>query len=321
MRSRSSSAATPTPATSAPRAGVIALTWSDGAALLAVLAWGLGFPVQKLLMTVASPLTVTFLRVAITVLVYAGILLCTGQWQLPRRRDMGRFVAVGLIGMTLNGALYAYGLHLTTASHSGLIYTLTPLFVFGLSHLLGQLRIDRLDLVGLALGLAGAVLIVGAPSVSGGESGGATLLGDLLTVGAVMTFGLWALLAAPLLRVYGTLRATAWIAVAGAAGLLPLCLPDLLAQDWRSLSWMAVGGFAYSGLIVGALGTLLWYSAVKRIGAARTMVYANLESLFAVVAAALMLAERVEWTALVGGLAVIGGVLLTRRGTGDSNAS
>ncbi len=41
--------------------------------------------------------------------------------------------------------------------------------------------------------------------------------------------------------------------------------------------------------------------------------YANLESFFAVVAAAVMLGERVEWTALAGGAAVVAGVVLTRR--------
>ena len=44
-----------------------------------------------------------------------------------------------------------------------------------------------------------------------------------------------------------------------------------------------------------------------------TTVYANMESFFAVLFAALLLAERVEWTALVGGVAVVAGVLLTRR--------
>lgn len=42
-------------------------------------------------------------------------------------------------------------------------------------------------------------------------------------------------------------------------------------------------------------------------------VYANLESFVAVLAAAVMLGEHVEWTSLVGGVAVAGGVLLTRR--------
>ena len=63
----------------------------------------------------------------------------------------------------------------------------------------------------------------------------------------------------------------------------------------------------------GALGSLLWYAAVRRLGAARTGIYANMESFFAVLAAALLLGERVAVESLIGGVAVVVGVLLTRR--------
>ena len=72
-------------------------------------------------------------------------------------------------------------------------------------------------------------------------------------------------------------------------------------------------GVIYAGAAGGALGSLLWYAAVRRLGAARTAIYANMESFFAVLAAALLLGERVAVTSLVGGAAVVAGVLLTRR--------
>jgi drug/metabolite transporter (DMT)-like permease len=61
------------------------------------------------------------------------------------------------------------------------------------------------------------------------------------------------------------------------------------------------------------VATLLWYAAVRRLGAARTGIYANMESFFAVLTAALLLGERVAWTSIVGGAVVIAGVLVTRR--------
>jgi len=250
---------------------------------------------------------------AISSAVYASILATSGRPWLPRGRDLRGFAAAGLAGMALTSALYAQGLHLTTASHSGLLYTLTPLLVFGLSHALGYLRLTRRDLGGLAIGLGGAALIIGAPALGGTEGGGVSLLGDLLTGASAVTWGTWTLLAAPLFRRYGTLRATAWLTATGAVGLFPLALPGLLAEDWRALPLATLAGYLYSGIVAGAAGGLLWYGAVRHLGAARTIVYANLESFSAVLFAALLLGELVEWTALAGGLAVIGGVLLTRR--------
>jgi drug/metabolite transporter (DMT)-like permease len=317
VSARPGSSAAPTvtasPTLARARPGALALTWSDGAALLAVLLWGSNFSVSKDLMTLLPPLEMTFLRAAMSALVFVVALGVTPGARLPRRRDVLPFVACGALGMALNSYLWATGLHLTTASHSGLIFTVTPLLVYVLSHLLGHLRIGRRDSLGLGLGLAGAVLIVGAPLLTGGEGDGASPLGDGLTAVSAIIWGLWTLLAMSLLRRYDTLRSTAWLTTVSALTLLPLALPGLLAFPLERLSAGVIVAFFYSGIVAGVAGGLLWYSAVRRLGAARTMVYANMESFFAVLFAALLLGERVEVTALVGGIAVIAGVVLTRR--------
>ena len=286
------------------------LTWADAGALLAVFVWGVSFPVLKGLMTVMSPLTLMVARGLVSCLVLAIALRRTGGWRAPTAEDVPALLAAGLIGFTVNQMFYSWGLHLTTASHSGLIFTITPLFVSGMSQALGHVRLGRLDMLGLALGVAGAGLIIGWPA--SGAAGGASVLGDLLTVGAAITWGVWTILAAPILQRRGTLAGTFWITLTGTLGLVPFALPGLLGQDWR-LPWWAFVGVIYAGAAGGALGSLLWYAAVRRLGAARTAIYANMESFFAVLAAALLLGERVAVTSLVGGAAVVAGVLLTRR--------
>ena len=286
------------------------LTWADAAALLAVLVWGVSFPVLKGLMTVMDPLTLMLVRGLLSLAVLAVLVRRAGRWRPPERAELPGLLAVGLIGFTLNQILYSWGLHLTSASHSGLIFTLTPLFVFGLGQALGQIRMGAVDVVGLALGLVGALLIIGWPAAGG--PGRASMLGDLLTVGAAITWGVWTILAAPILRRHGTLAGTFWITATGTLGLAPFALPGLVAQNW-GLPWWAVAGILYTATVGGALGSLLWYAAVRRLGPARTAVYANMESFVAVLAAALLLGERVAWTSVVGGAAVVAGVLLTRR--------
>lgn len=286
------------------------LTWADAGALLAVFVWGVSFPVLKGLMTVMSPLTLMVARGLVSCLVLAIALRRTGGWRAPTAEDVPALLAAGLIGFTVNQMFYSWGLHLTTASHSGLIFTITPLFVSGMSQALGHVRLGRLDMLGLALGVMGAGLIIGWPA--SGAAGGASVLGDLLTVGAAITWGVWTILAAPILQRRGTLAGTFWITLTGTLGLVPFALPGLLGQDWR-LPWWAFVGVIYAGAAGGALGSLLWYAAVRRLGAARTAIYANMESFFAVLAAALLLGERVAVTSLVGGVAVVAGVLLTRR--------
>ena len=293
--------------------GPVVLTWADGAALLAVLVWGASFPILKWVMTVVPPLPAMLLRSVLSSAVLVGVLAARGRWRWPRRAEAGQLLGVGLVGYALNQILYSYGLHLTTASHSGLIFTLTPLFVYGMSHLLGHLRIGRLDLAGLALGLVGGVLILGAPAPVAAGAGGPTLLGDLLTVGAAITWGIWIILAAPVLNRHGTLLGTTWITMTGTLGLLPVTLPAVATHAWGQVTGPAWGGLVFTGTVAGALGSVLWYAAVRHLGPARSVVYANLESFFAVVAAWAMLGERIAASALAGGVLVAAGVLMTRR--------
>jgi drug/metabolite transporter (DMT)-like permease len=289
------------------------LTWADAGALLAVLVWGGNFPVMKYLMREIDPLPLALVRGALSTVLLAGVGAATGRWRWPGPGDLRALAVVSFLGYTLNQVLYCYGLRLTTASHSGLIFTVTPLFVFALSHLLGHVRMDRLDVLGLGLGMGGALLILGVPVLAGNaEQGGVSLLGDLLTVGAAVTWGVWTILAAPVLQRYGTFLGTTWTTGLGTLGLLPFALPGLLGGGWR-VSWPLVAGLLYAAALAGSLGGFLWYAAVRRLGAARTAVYANMESFFAVVAATLILGERVEGLALAGGVAIVVGVLLTRR--------
>jgi drug/metabolite transporter (DMT)-like permease len=291
------------------------LTWADAGVLLAVLVWGLNFPALKHVMTEIDPLAASFIRGVMATALLGGILLARRRWRWPEASDWGGLLTVGLLGVTLNQVLYSWGLHLTSASHSGLIFTLTPLVVFAIGHVRGTVTVDRLDVVGLALGLAGALLIlVGSlASTRAGTSGGPSVAGDLLTVGAAATWAVWTIMAAPILQRAGTFLGTVWITGVGTAGLLPLALPGLVHQTWSRVSGTTLLLLLFAAFVAGALGSLLWYAGVRRLGPARTAIYANLESFFAVVAAAVILGERIEWPAIVGGLGVVAGVLLTRR--------
>ncbi|HEY7140728.1 MAG TPA: DMT family transporter [Methylomirabilota bacterium] len=286
------------------------LTWADGGALLAVFIWGTSFPVMKALMTVVEPLALMLVLWLVALAVLAVVVGRAGAWRRPAREELPGLLTVALVGFTLNQILYSWGLHLTTASHSGLIFAVSPLVVFGLSQALGHVRIRPLDAVGLTLGVGGVALIIGWPA--SGAAGEASLIGDLLTVGAAITWGVWTVLAAPILRRRGTLDGTFWITLAGTLGLVPFAVPGLVAQEW-ALPWWAYAGILYAGVAGGALGSLLWYAAVRRLGAARTGIYANMESFFAVLAAAVLLEEQIAAASIIGGVAVVAGVLLTRR--------
>jgi drug/metabolite transporter (DMT)-like permease len=251
---------------------------------------GVSFPVLKGIMTVMSPLTLMLVRGLVSSVVLAVILRRTGGWRLPSAEDLPAILAAGLVGFTLSQILYSWGLHLTTGSHSGRILTVTPLFVFGMSQALGHVRLGRRDVLGLALGVGGALLIIGWPA--SGAAGGASVLGDLLTVGAAITWGVWTILAARILRRRSILAGTLLDHPDGDARAGAL-RSDRSRDPRLGDAVVGVRRHPLHGNGRRRPGSLLWYAAVRRLGAARTAIYANMELFFAVLVAALLLGEQV----------------------------
>ena len=120
-------------------------------------------------MTVVNPLALMLVLWLVALTVLAAALGRCRRVATADARGGPELLTVGLVGFTLNQILYSWGLHLTTASHSGLIFAVSPLVVFGLSQALGQIRMRRLDALGLALGVGGAALIIGWPAARPGK--------------------------------------------------------------------------------------------------------------------------------------------------------
>jgi drug/metabolite transporter (DMT)-like permease len=142
----------------------------------------------------------------------------------------------------------------------------------------------------------------------------ATLLGDFLTVLAVL---FWAGYTIGLRRVpagVSPLRVTTITAIAGTPGLVLAGLPGMFEVDWEGVgmeAWLALG---YASVLSLVVAYLLWNRSVKAIGGTRTAIYMCLTPLVAVVGAWLLLGERPHPLQGVGAVFIIAGVLLTRVG-------
>jgi drug/metabolite transporter (DMT)-like permease len=119
---------------------------------------------------------------------------------------------------------------------------------------------------------------------------------------------------APLMRTYSPFRISAIVLLAMSVPLLAAAAPQLDAQDYGALGrlpWLALA-FAVVGPLV--VTNVLWFTAIHRVGAARATLFANLQPFVAAVFALLILSEHMSALQVVGGLAILGGILLERRG-------
>jgi drug/metabolite transporter (DMT)-like permease len=256
-----------------------------------------------------SPLPFAAIRFVLAGVVLWVILRLFDPKSRLRREDFGAMAGVGLIGVAMNNVAFTYGVSLTTASSTALIVATAPLWGMLLAFVLGLERPKVKGMIGVGLALLGVGVIV----FRGLGTGGTSLPGDLLVMGAAACWGFYAVLSLPLLRRYSPLAVAAYTMLFGGLAILPLASVGLSGMDWGGVSAAGWAAVAYSALLVAAFGFTSWQRGISRIGANRMLVYQYLVTLVGVVAGVVLFDEGFGIDKVLGGVILLSGVYLARR--------
>jgi drug/metabolite transporter (DMT)-like permease len=101
--------------------------------------------------------------------------------------------------------------------------------------------------------------------------------------------------------------------VGGAVPLLLIAAPSLASTGWGSAGATTWGAVAYSGLAALVVAYLFWYRGVRVLGPTRTAMYGNLQPVIALGFAWLTLGEVPTLAQAAGTIAIMSGIVLTRR--------
>lgn len=284
--------------------------WVNLPALVAVLIWGAVFPFGKFALAEFPPLAFAALRPLIGAWLLMGFLLARGDDLRIERRDWARLLVAGVGGVGVFQWFTFVGLGYTSASHSALLYATSPLLGAAILWVASRQAPGRWSLAGLLLGFAGVTLLI-----LGGEAsaGGATLLGDLMTLVGALAWVVVTVVPAPLVRRYGAVPVTAWLILLAALAMLPTALEEIWQVALRPpspLAWLAVLYIGVMGIVV---ANALWQRAVRALGPTAALVYVYVEPLVAVGLAALLLGERLDPVQLLGAVVLLVGVGVVQR--------
>jgi drug/metabolite transporter (DMT)-like permease len=128
-----------------------------GAILLVtvVLAWGLTWPVNKVILATVPPLWAVALRTGFGAVALFVIAVLRRRLSLPPRQDRPVLVSIALLHMVGFGALSSIGLQTVPTGRSVVLAYTTPLWVVpGAALFLGE-RLTPRRIVGVVVGLAG----------------------------------------------------------------------------------------------------------------------------------------------------------------------
>ena len=274
------------------------------------LIWAVNFSVTKLALAELSPLAFNALRFPLASLVLFLALRTRGPLIMPQRADIARVLLLGGLGNSIYQICFIFGMANTRAGIASLLLAGTPLLTALLSASLGHERVERRVWAGLVCTLAGITMVVASSAAS--HSGDTTLVGDLLLLGASISWAFYTVGSKPLVAKYGALPVTAWTLWSGTIGIVLMGIPALAQADISAIEPSMWGAILYAGCLSIGFAYVIWYNGVKLLGNARTSVYSNLVPVLAMGVAWLWLAEVPSAGQMVGAGVIIGGVSLAQ---------
>lgn len=270
--------------------------------------WGLSYLFQKIGLSELPVFSVVLARVGLAAVPLVVILYALGQ-RLPAAPGLwAGFLAMALLNNVMPFSLIVAGQQWISTGMTAILIGVTPMISVVLSHFLGEERMTVGRVAGVAVGLAGLVVLIG-PEVLGGFTLGLT--GQLLTLGAALSYTLAAIYGRrfrdvpPLVLSTGQLVCATAIMLPAAAFADRFWTYPVSGGVWAALLALALFGTS--------LGYILYFRLLARAGPTNLLLVTLLVPVGATVTGALFLEEAVTPAALAGmaliflGLAVIDG--------------
>ena len=272
--------------------------------------WGWSFLFMKVAVEGMTPAAVTWGRVTLG----AAVLFAFAQrrkLRVPFDRVMLRHFAVtGVLGTAIPFTLLAWGEERISSALTSVLNASTPLFTAVFAAVIGQERLRRSQVAGLAIGIVGVSVAAG---LGGSDLEGSSLAGSLAAIGAGAGYGLTMVYARRHLSDVPPLVAACGQLLVGTVVMAPVAAATT-ATAGLSLSLTRVLSIVLLGAVGTGIAFLLHYANITELGATKASLVTYLVPVVAVVVGILALDETFEWGLPAGGaLALVGIALVTRR--------
>ena len=265
--------------------------------------WGSSFYFIDIGLRAFAPTVVTGLRVLFG---FVALAIIPAARVKVDRADLGRIALLGFTWMAFPLSMFSIAEQWISSSVAGMLNAAMPLFTTVVATVMLRRAPGHKQLVGLGLGFIGVVLI-SLPTLGDGSS---SIVGVVLVVTAVASYGLSINLAVPIQQKYGSLPMFWRMQAFALVMLAPFALAGVPSSDF---AW----GPLAACVTLGALGTGLAFvmagNLAGRVGGPRASITTYLVAPWSILMGVFLLNETLAPLALVGTPVVLAGAWLTSR--------
>lgn len=250
-------------------------------------------------------------RVGISVLLFWALYLLRPVSIKIEKSDRMRLFLCAVAGIAINQLLFIKGLSLTYPIHAALLLLITPILIVFIAAWILKERLGLLKVIGLVLGISGALVLVLAKDSSG--SGDNVLLGDLFIIINAISYTIYFIIVKPLMVKYNAVVVLRWVFTIGLVLVLPFGWVEFTEIPWEL--YTAVD-FTSMGLIV-ITGTFLAYLfnlyGIKILGPSVAGFYIYTQPVFAALIAMFFLHEQLALYKVIAAILIFSGVFLANK--------
>lgn len=262
---------------------------------------------------IAKPFGINVVRVGVSMILFWLLFLLKPVKVKIEKQDIKRFLLCAITGVAINQLLFLKGLSLTYSIHASLLMLTTPILIVFIAAWILRERLSPVKLIGLALGIGGAAVLVLGKENSG--EGNDILFGDILILINAVSYTFYFVLVKPLMLKYDPIVIIRWIFSFGFFLVLPFGWVEFTQIQWAHFTTI---DYTCMALVV-LTGTFLAYLfnvyGIKILGASIAGFYIYTQPVFAALIAMIFLKEPLSLYKMIAALLIFAGVFLANRPT------
>ena len=227
------------------------------------------------------------------------------------KKDWPRIALCGLFGVAMNQLLFFAGLNITTPINAAIIMTSNPILVTIAASIILHHVITRQKIIGLALGVVGALLIILFNANFSFDV--STWQGDVMILMNAASYGVYLVIVKPLMTKYQPLTIIKWVFTFGLIYVLPFGFYDFMAIEWSTFTTTIWLETAFVVICTTFFAYLLNVFALKKLQPAIVSTYIYTQPVLASLFAIAMGKDELSLVKIIGAILIFTGVYIVSK--------
>ncbi|MFT6200392.1 MAG: drug/metabolite transporter (DMT)-like permease [Vicingaceae bacterium] len=225
-----------------------------------------------------------------------------------RPKDLGLLAICGAFGVAANQLMFFYGLNLTSPINAAIILTCNPILVLVISAIVLKERITSRKIVGIGLGLTGALGLILFKGTSALSSDG--FVGDLFVFLNATSYAVYLVLVKPLMQKYKPMTVIKWVFLFGFIYVIPFGFTEFQEIDWSGFTTNIWGAFIFVVLGTTFLAYLFNIYGLTELSPSVVSIYIYSQPLIASIMAIALQKDELSYEKIIAAIFIFTGVYL-----------